>query len=113
MKKEIEITIFGKTRKSADGRKFTTYFCTLPGETDKTKVKFREECGSPKDTPVNIIIEQGACNLSKERYTVEKVDKTTGETTEETRESSVLWVSSWKKSITAFVDTSMDKYFAE
>ena len=89
MSKTITITVFAKRRQTADGKKFSTYFSTLPG--DERAVK------------VNIDLMNGDCNLSKENYT----DVVTGEL----KSVPVLWISKWSYSKDEYRDTSMDKYF--
>lgn len=101
----IEITIFGKRRKSKEGREFVTYFTELTnkntGEVEKISVKFREECGSPKQMPCNIRIAKGDCNIAPRHYEdAEGVD----------RETKDLWVSKWEPG-SEYVDHSMDDYF--
>ena len=102
MSKTITITVFAKRRQTADGKKFSTYFSTLPGDERAVKVKFREDCGAP-DCPANIDLTNGDCNLSKENYT----DVVTGGL----KSVPVLWISKWNYSKDEYRDTSMDKYF--
>ena len=109
--KQLELTIFAKKAKSNDGKTFYRYLTTLPKGEEKVEVKFREDCGNPKDCPCNIIIKKGDCNLASRKYTVDVVNKETGEVIEEQRESKVLWVSNWTKSDNVYEDTSMDEYF--
>lgn len=109
--KQLELTIFAKKMTGKDGKAFYRYLTTLPNTEEKVAVKFREDCGNPKDCPCNIIIKKGDCNLAPRKYTVEVVDKETGEVVEEIRESKVLWISNWTKSENAYEDTSMDEYF--
>lgn len=118
MSKTLTLTIFGKNRKTKEGREFKTYFTTLPND-EKVKVKFQEACGNPQQTPCNIDLAQGSCNLSTERYkrTVKDniIDETTGEVIptvlEEDAEAKVLWVSAWAYSAEEYRDTSMDEFF--
>lgn len=102
MSKPITITVFSKQRTANDGKKFKTYFATLPGDEKPMKVKFREACGAP-ECPANIDLMQGECNISNETYT----DVVTGEV----KAVPVLWVSNFTMSKEAYRDTSMDKYF--
>ena len=102
MSKPITIIVFSKQRTANDGKKFKTYFATLPGDEKPMKVKFRESCGAP-ECPANIDLMQGECNISKETYT----DVVTGEV----KAVPVLWVSKFTMSKEAYRDTSMDKYF--
>lgn len=111
---QLELTIFAKKSQTSEGKNFFRYLTTLTnkeGESEKVEVKFREECGNPKDCPCNILIKKSDCNLATRKYTVDVVNKETGEVIEETREAKVLWVSNWDKSSNAYVDTSMDDYF--
>lgn len=111
---QIELTIFAKKAKSNDGKTFFRYLTTLTnkaGEEEKVEVKFRDECGNPKDCPCNILIKKGDCNLATRKYTVDVVNKETGEVVEEQREAKVLWVSKWDKSSNVYEDTSMNEYF--
>lgn len=118
MSKTLTLTIFGKTRKTKEGREFKTYFTTLPNN-EKVKVKFREDCGTPQQTPCNIDLVQGSCNLSIERYKRKVKDNTIDETNgeaiptvlEEDVESKVLWISTWAYSPEEYRDTSMDEFF--
>lgn len=118
MSKTLTLTIFGKTRKTKDGREFKTYFTTLPNG-EKVKVKFQEACGNPQNLPCNIDLVNGFCNLSTESY-IRKVndnivDEATGEVIPGEREeravSKVLWVSAWAYSAEEYRDTSMDEFF--
>lgn len=102
MSKPITITVFSKQRTANDGKKFKTYFATLPGDEKPMKVKFREACGAP-ECPANIDLMQGECNISKETYT----DVVTGDV----KAVPVLWVSNFTMSKEVYRDTSMDKYF--
>ena len=102
MSKTITITVFSKQRTATDGKKFKTYFSTLPGDENAMKVKFRESCGAP-ECPANIDIMQGECNISKETYT----DVVTGDV----KAVPVLWVSNFTMSKEVYRDTTMDKYF--
>lgn len=108
--KQLELTIFAKKMQTKDGKPYNRYLTTLPND-EVVSVKFREEAGNPKDCPMNIVIKKGDCNLAPKKYTVEVVNKETGEVTEESRESRVLWVSKWVKSENVYVDTSMDEFF--
>lgn len=118
MSKTLTLTIFGKTRKTKEGREFKTYFTTLPND-EKVKVKFQEACGNPQQTPCNIDLTPGSCNLSTERYKRKVkdniIDEANGEVIptvlEEDAESKVLWVSAWAYSAVEYRDTSMDEFF--
>lgn len=115
----LTLTIFAKKRKAKDGREFLTYLTTLPND-EKVKVKFRQECGIPKEFPCNIDLVQTGCNLSTEKFTrtVEdnKIDEATGEVlgterVQETGTAKVLWISAWAYSAEEYRDTTMDEFF--
>ena len=103
----MNITIFAKKRKTADGRVFYSFISRLvnktTGEEETFRVKFRDECGSPKadDCPCVIEVERGKINRVVEHY----VDDKTGDD----RTSQTLWISEWTKG-GEYVDTSMDDY---
>jgi hypothetical protein len=106
----MEKTIFAKKRSTKDGtRTFNSYFTklvdTTTGEELTVQVKFREECGEPKNCPCNIIIDKKDVNLSikDKTYTDEKTQEEK-QTTERT-----LWVSAWKEG-SPYVDHSMDNF---
>ena len=101
MEKILELTIFAKKRSTKDGKKFATYFTTMPGRDKANKVKFREECGAP-ECPANIVLRKGDANLSKETYT----DEVTGEV----KAVDVLWISKWEAGA-PYEDKSMDEWF--
>ena len=102
MSKTITVTVFSKQRTAKDGKKFNTYFTTMPGDEKAIKVKFRQACGAP-ECPANIDLIQGKCNISKETFT----DVVTGEV----KSVPVLWVSEYTLSKDVYRDTSMDEYF--
>lgn len=119
MNKTLTLTIFAKTRKTKDGRKFNTFVTTLPNG-EKVAVKFQNACGEPKCCPCNIDITRGGCNLSTEsraRNVVDnKVDPATGEVVgteivQEKADVHVLWISAWAYSAEGYYDSSMDEFF--
>lgn len=101
----MEITVFAKKKKTKTGKEFFTYLTTLTkkdtGEEEMIEVKFREECGVPKNCPVNLVIERSDANISKK--TVIREDNG------EAFERKTLWVSAWKEG-EPYVDTSLDEY---
>lgn len=106
----MEKTIFAKKRSTKDGtRAFNSYFTrlvdTTTGEELTVQVKFREECGEPKNCPCNILIDKKDVNLviKDKTYTDEKTQEEK-QTTERT-----LWVSAWKEG-SPYVDHSMDNF---
>lgn len=119
MSKTLTLTIFAKTRKTKDGRKFNTFVTTLP-DGEKVAVKFQNACGEPKCCPCNIDLTRGGCNLSTEirtRNVVDnKVDPATGEVVgteivQEKTDVKVLWISAWAYSAEEYRDSSMDEFF--
>lgn len=103
----MQITIFAKNRTSKDGKKFQTYFGKLTkkdGEEITTQVKFKEECGTPKVFPCNIVVDKTDCNF------VEKgVKYTDKEGNEKDAIDRTLWVSAWAEG-EEYVDHSMDSF---
>ena len=104
----MELVIFAKVMTSKDARKYNRYLTKLT-KTDGTEltvnVKFREECGEPKNCPANIIVDKSNCNYVEklERYE----DKETGEVKEACRRT--LWVTAWEMGA-PYVDHSMDDF---
>ena len=101
------ITIFAKKRTTKDGKKsFYTYLTKLikkDGTPVVVSVNFPEE-NKPDalECPMNIEVPKGMMNLSTKTIT----DETTGATIE----SRTLWVKTWEKSKTTYVDTSLDEF---
>ena len=104
----MEITVFAKERKTADGKTFWGYITTLTnqktGEPETMGVRFRQSAGQPDPSkcPMNIEIEKENCNISTQKYFRED----TGE--EATSKS--LWVMKWEEG-SKYVDHSTDEYF--
>lgn len=101
MASHITITVFSKAVEY-NGRKFRRFFATLPGDDYMTTVKFRQECGEPEQTPVNIDLYRGDCNRARTPFTAK--DGTVVE-------AYTLWVNKYKLSDLEYRDTSMDDYF--
>ena len=100
----MELTIFAKKKKAKSGKEFYTYLTTLTrkdGTEDMLEVKFREECGAPKNCPCNIAVEKSDINISKKNITRED----TGELIEVRK----LWVSAWSEG-SPYEDKSLDDY---
>lgn len=100
----MEITVFAKKKKTKTGKDFFIYLTTLTrkdGEEEMIEVKFRDECGVPKNCPVNLVIEKSDANISKK--TVIREDNG------EAFVRKTLWVSAWKEG-DPYVDTSLDEY---
>lgn len=104
----MEITVFAKERKNAQGKTFWGYLTRLTnkstGEVETFGVRFRQSCGQPDPDkcPCNIVIEKGNTNISENTYTRDD--------TGETATSKSLWVNKWKEG-SKYVDHSMDDYF--
>lgn len=107
----MQITIFAKKATTKEGKNFTRYISRLTkksGEEVTVTVKFREECGSPsaEDCPLNILVENGDCNLSTRWY-----DSTDSNGEVVRRESHTLWVSDWMRdTANPYEDHSMDEF---
>ena len=104
----MEATIFAKKMTSRDGRSYNRYLTKLTkkdGSEVTMNVKFREECGEPKECPCNIVFDKSDANYVEklEKYT----DKETGEEKETT--SKTLWIGKWDFG-TPYVDTSLDEF---
>lgn len=106
IKNIMELTIYGKTRTTADGKAFTSYISTLTkntGEELTVSVKFRESAGLPpkkEDCPCNIIVEKSDCNLARRNYTDKNGNPATSYT---------LWVTKFENGA-PFVDHSLDDF---
>lgn len=100
-----EITIFAKKRRSKDGKKtFLSYLTTLTkkdGTTETVSVRFREDCGDPKEFPCNVIVNKEDMNISRRQY----IREDTGEAAE----AKTLWITAWEPG-SEYVDHSMDDY---
>ena len=104
----MQSTIFAKKRTSKDGKVFNSYLTKLTkkdGEEITVQVKFREECGEPKNCPMNIVYEKHDANYTEKKETY--VDPKTQEEKETVRR--VLWISNWTQG-EPYVDDSMDAF---
>lgn len=103
----MNFTLYGKKYTTTDGKKtFFRYFANLTkkdGSEFPVTVKFREECGNPKNLPCTITIDKKDANLTKDKYIA--VDDN-GIEIEKTKE--VLWVSAFKE--TEYTDHSLDDF---
>lgn len=107
----MKVLVFAKKRTTKEGKAFTAYVSKLTkkdGSEVTVGVKFREECGSPKDTecPCYIDVDKKNANISKRTMEVEDSE------THEIRvvESSTLWISAWKMNPEKYVDHSLDDF---
>ena len=98
----IQITVFAKTRKTEEGRAFTSYNGRLTkknGETLSVGIKFKSPCTGPnkEECPCNIIFEKQDANLAQ-RYD-EEAD----------RVYSTLWIAAYKMG-EPYEDHSLDEF---
>ena len=99
-----EITIFAKKRTNKEGKTFVSYITTLSrkdGSTLTVSVKFREEAGTPKECPCNIIVDKPDMNLQARKY----IREDTGEMAE----AYTLWITAWKPG-SKYIDHSLDDF---
>lgn len=102
----MQMTIFAKKRNTKEGKTFYNYLSTLrkkSGEEVVCRIKFREECGTPKPESCPRIIE-----VPKEaaNYTMKEV---TNQETGEIIKTHTIWVARWEAG-PEYVDTSMDEF---
>ena len=104
----MRATIFSKKMQTKEGRNYNRYITKLTkvdGSVVTMAVKFREECGEPKNCPCNIVFDKANANFSEKVQTY--IDKETGE--EKEAVSKVLWINAWTEG-EPYVDTSMDEF---
>lgn len=102
----MNLTVFAKSRTTKEGKPFNTYFTKLTkkdGTEITTELKFREECGAPKNFPCNIIVDKRDANFVEKEITYEK----NGE--EQDALQRRLWISNWKDG-EPYVDHSLDDF---
>lgn len=101
----MQLTIFAKTKKTAEGRTFRIYLSRLinknSGEELPVRVQFREGIPVPSLYPINIIVEKKDANLSTKKFTDDEGKEHVTHT---------LWVNSYQTSPEPFVDHSLDDY---
>ena len=107
----MRVVIFAKKRTTKDGKPFTAYVTKLTkkdGEEITAGVRFREECGSPKDSecPCYIEVDKSDANLATKTF--ETTDPETGEIKDVI--SRTLWITAWEKSSEEYVDHSLDDF---
>lgn len=118
------ISIFGKTRTTADGRTFPAYTTRLEdrdsGELITCSVKFTAGAGdgpAVKDCPMNIRVTRDALSYSEKEYT--KKDRAGNDILDEftglpaTGISRTLWVRDWTVAKKAYEDHSADRFTFE
>ena len=102
----MKTTIFAKKKVTKEGKPFIVYVGKLmkkDGKLQTVTVKFREECGAPKEDqcPCNIEFDKADGNLADRTY----IDNEGNERTAYT-----LWLSAWKFSDEPYVDHSLDEF---
>lgn len=108
----MQLTVFAKTKHTKEGKPFNTYFSKLKkkdGSEIIAELKFREDCGVPKDFPVNIIVEKSNANFSEKDVTVVSKDEA-GNEEERVVTQRRIWINSWDYSEEEYIDHSMDDF---
>lgn len=98
----MEITIYGKRKKTATGQMFIVYLSRVPkkdGSELPVTVKFETNVQVPQQLPCNIVIEKSDAHLSSRKYRRED--------TGEEQLSWTLWISRYGAG-SPYVDHSMD-----
>lgn len=102
----MNLTVFAKSKTTKEGKPFNTYFSKLTkkdGTEVSVELKFREECGAPKNFPCNIIVDKQDANLVEKEITYEK----DGEEKEALQRR--MWISKWTDG-EPYVDHSLDDF---
>lgn len=107
----MKIVVFAKKRTTKEGKPFTAFVTRMTnkaGEEITAGVRFREECGQPKDNecPCYIEFDKGDANMTVKN--LEITDAETGEIKD--AQSRTLWITKWKKSPEKYVDHSLDDF---
>ena len=108
----MQLTVFEKTKHTKEGKPFNTYFSKLKkkdGSEITAELKFREDCGVPKDFPVNIIVDKSNANFSEKDVTVVSKDEA-GNEEERVVTQRRIWIKEWNYSDDEYVDHSMDDF---
>ena len=108
----MQLTVFAKTKHTKEGKPFNTYFSKLKkkdGSEITAELKFREDCGVPKDFPVNIIVDKSNANFSEKDVTVVSKDEA-GNEEERVVTQRRIWINEWNYSEEEYVDHSMDDF---
>ena len=108
----MRLTVFTKTKHTKEGKPFNTYFSKLKkkdGSEITAELKFREDCGVPKEFPVNIDVDKKNANFSEKKVTV-KVKDEAGNEEEKEVEQRRIWINEWTYSAEEYVDHSMDDF---
>lgn len=100
----MELTIYAKTKKTAEGRSFRIYLSRLTnkktGEEVPVRVNFQEGLPLPTVFPVNIVIKREDANLSEKRYKDEEGEE---------HLTRSLWIKAYEMG-SPFEDHSLDDY---
>ena len=107
----MKVAIFAKKRTTRDGKPFTSYVTRLmkkDGESIACGVRFREECGSPKESECPCYIEFDKSDANMTEKTIEITDPETNEIRDVT--SRTLWITNWTTSPEKYVDHSLDDF---
>lgn len=107
----MKCAIFAKRKQTRDGKPFTSFVTRLTkkdGSEVTVGVRFREECGQPKEADCPCYIEVSKENANLTTKTLEVTDPETNEIREV--ESRTLWVNAWTMSAEKYVDHSLDDF---
>ena len=107
----MKATIFSKTRKTREGKQFTSYFGSIArkdGTADQVSVKFRQDVEIPKTFPCVLNFNKSDANLSTGTY-IKEIETPDGDETVEYVETKTLWLTGYT-SVEAYVDHSLDDY---
>ena len=107
----MKVVIFAKKRTTKDGKPFTAYVTKMKnkaGDEIACGVRFREECGAPKENECPCFIEFDKADANMNTRTFETTDVETGEIKDVV--SRTLWITKWKKSADKYVDHSLDDF---
>ena len=100
----MKLTIFSKTMKSKDDRKFKVYLTRLvkkDGEEVPVRVAWAEGVVPPASYPCIILVDKKNANLATRTYTDADGAKA---------QSFTLWVNEYSPSGEAYVDHSLDEF---
>lgn len=100
----MEITIYAKNKKTAEGRSFRIYLSRLTnkrtGEVVPVRVNFKEGLPLPTVFPVNIVVQKKDANLAETHYRDDEGEE---------RVARSLWVNAYEMG-NPFEDHSLDDY---
>ena len=102
----MKVTVFAKKKFNKEGKPFTVFVGRLmkkSGELQTVTVKFREECGQPKEEKCPCIIE-----FDRENGNIQERSYIDNEGNDRT--ALTLWLSAWKFSEEKYIDHSLDEF---